>query len=127
MTAVGQTARGPLASVCFRVADHPVGTGSALQRFGRYTASWRAVPSPDAGRLAESDFPQCRFRASDPDVSSSATQSNVPELAILSSIPLDDQILSQSTRHKAGDSLSAVADLPSTKPSQSFLSRSNGK
>jgi hypothetical protein len=32
----------------------------ARRRFGRFTSSWRAVPSPDAGRLRRSNLP-CRF------------------------------------------------------------------
>ena len=35
--------------------------GRPLQRHGRVTSSWRAVPSPDAGRLPGSNLPDAGF------------------------------------------------------------------
>ena len=49
------------ASIRKRVVGIASGLGPelrrALRRFGRYTSSWRPVPSPDAGRLRRSNLP----------------------------------------------------------------------
>jgi hypothetical protein len=91
-----------LTAANFPEADF-VGVSDPLPRNGRYTSSWRAVPSPDAGRLRGSNLPHAGFGPSWPTIGSRLdTSSFLDDVPPTHATPCSHQLTSQRDAHRQG-------------------------